>query len=136
MFDINLNLMRIVNLQINTPILDFSIKDGIIYIIQHSNNVIHLISLEGKILKQINTNQDITSLHSPYYFCIDPWNNFIITDWEKHALKIVSNDGKLLRIINTKKEWGLMYPRGVTTTRSGKILLVFGGFQHPCFILI
>ena len=62
----------------------------------------------------------------PFCFCLDPLNNFIISDVMSHSIRVFSPEGNLLQTIGKEgHQPGLFfYPDGVALTPSRRLACV------------
>ena len=62
----------------------------------------------------------------PWFFCLDTAGNILITDWERHSIKILSPSGQLIHEIG-KRGHGrgeLYYPFGICLSETGNIFVL------------
>ena len=62
----------------------------------------------------------------PYFFCLDPLNNFVLSDYESHSIRVFSPEGNLLHTIRREgHQQGMFYrPVGVAVTPNGRLVCV------------
>ena len=62
----------------------------------------------------------------PYFFCLDPLNNFVLSDWQSHSIRVFSPEGNLLHTIGREGEQPGMFdePAGVAITPDGRLVCV------------
>ena len=89
----------------------------------NSPNRVHLLTLQGKYLKSIISNEDSLT----YFFCLDSANNILVSDWSKHSVQVYSEEGKTLHSIGDGQ---FVCPFGLTTTRSGRLIVVSNQKDH------
>ena len=60
------------------------------------------------------------------FFCLDPLNNFVISDFKFHSIRVFSPEGNLLHTIGREgHQPGMFYrPTGVAITPNGKLVCV------------
>ena len=65
-------------------------------------------------------------MHNPQFFCLDLAGNILITDCNRHNIKILSPSGQLMHTIG-KEGHGrgeLCYPEGICLSQTGTIFVV------------
>ena len=62
----------------------------------------------------------------PRFFCLDPLNNFVLSDFRSHSLRVFSPEGNLLHTIGREGHQPGMfsYPTGVAITPNGRLVCV------------
>ena len=62
----------------------------------------------------------------PLFFCLDPLNNFVISDYISHSIRVFSPEGNLLHTVGREgHEQGMFYyPEGVAVTPNGRLVCV------------
>ena len=62
----------------------------------------------------------------PYFFCLNPLNNFVLSDSKSHSIRVFSPEGNLLYTIGRRgHEKGTFYvPQGVAITPNGRLVCV------------
>ena len=60
------------------------------------------------------------------FFCLDPLNNFVLSDYESHSIRVFSPEGNLLHTIGREghQQGMLYYPTGVAVTPNGRLVCV------------
>ncbi|KAI6656924.1 hypothetical protein LOD99_16226 [Oopsacas minuta] len=105
---------------------DIKIRNSILYLLETADNTIKLLnSKTGDLIRSVSVNKDGNAFSSACYFCLDQDNNFMITNWKTNQIKIVSEDGDLIRLIDTTK-WNCLEPMGIAINNN-KIIVVFSG---------
>ena len=105
---------------------DIKIKNSILYVLEVNKNVIKLLdSKTGSLIETVLTNEDGARFNNACNFCLDQNGNFLITNWRTNQIKIIAEDGTLLRFFNTS-DWELVEPQGIEVSNSNKIVLAFG----------
>ena len=76
-------------------------------------------------------------VYGPWFFCLDPAGNILITDFYGHNIKILSPSGQLMHTIGKEGDGrGELYrPRGICLSQTGTILVVSdnSGFSLQSF---
>ena len=62
----------------------------------------------------------------PWLFCLDPLNNFVISDYESHSIRVFSPEGNLLHTIGREGNQPGMFhcPSGVALTPNRRFVCV------------
>ena len=62
----------------------------------------------------------------PMFFCLDPLNNFVISDCMFHSIRVFSPEGNLLHTIGRERHQQRMvlYSTGVAVTPNGRLVCV------------
>ena len=81
---------------------------------------IHLLTLQGKYLKSI-ISVEPQPITMAYFFCLDRVNNILVSNYDKNLVQVYNEEGKLLCTLG---EGQLSSPFGLTTTKSGKLIVV------------
>ena len=60
------------------------------------------------------------------FFCLDPLNNFVLSGYESHSIRVFSPEGNLLHTIGREgHEQGMFNsPQGVAVTPNGRLVCV------------
>ena len=117
--------------QLRLP-LDVKLTNECVVVLDWSPNCINFFSRNGTLLSSCisrGRGQDC-SVEYPYFFCLDPAENIIISDTYSHAIKIFSKSGQRIHTIgkegNGKGEF--IKPYGVCMSQLGTI---FGVSENP-----
>ena len=102
--------------QLETP-FDVKVTPNSLVILDWSPNCIHFYSRSGDLLSSCVTQGEDGMVYKPFFFCLDTAGNILITDSERHDVKILSPSGHLIHEI-------------------GKRGLGRGEFDHPCGICV
>ena len=124
--DPDLNHLR--NITLPSMSRPFVIKVSLdrLYVLCPRNNPCMLVlTLEGDKLHSL-INRREGSVFGPYFFCLDPLNNFVLSDFESHSIRVFSPEGNLLHTIGRKgHQQGMFYdPGGVAVTPNGRLVCV------------
>ena len=101
-------------------------RDRLYVLCQNTNPCLHVLTLEGdKLHSLITCGEGMDVLH-PYFFCLDPLNNFVLSDYGSHSIRVFSPKGNLLHTIGREgHEQGMFYlPAGVAVTPNGRLVCV------------
>ena len=68
----------------------------------------------------------------PNFFCLDPLNNFVISIFKSHSIRIFSSEGNLLHTIGRKGDQPGMFfkPTGVAVTPNRRLVCVSGNVSY------
>ena len=79
---------------------------------------VHILTLQGKYLNSLIS---IESYLWTWFFCLDRANNILVSISNKNLVQVYNEEGKLLHTIGKGQ---LVWPCGLTTTRSGRLIVV------------
>ena len=125
--DPDLNHLRNITHQSMSQPYDVKVSRDRLYILCPNNNSCLLVlTLEGDKLHSLITCGEGMDVLWPYFFYLDPLNNFILSDFCSHSIRVFSPEGNLLHTIGREgHRQGMFYfPRGVTITPNGRIVCV------------
>ena len=83
-----------------------------------------VLTLEGDMLHSLITCGEGMNVLHPYFFCLDPLSNFVLSDCDSHSIRVLSPEGILLHTIGREGHQPGMftYPTGVVITPNGKLI--------------
>ena len=125
--DPDLNHLRNITLQSMSRPSDVKVSRDRLYVLcPRSNPCLHVLTLEGDKLHSLITCGEGMDVLQPLFFCLDPLNNFIVTDWKSHLIRVFSPEGNLLHTIGREgHQLGMFHrPTGVAVTPNGRIVCV------------
>ena len=126
-YDTNLNHLRnITNKSMSRP-SDVKVSRDRIYVLcLYNNPCILVLTLEGDKLHSLITRGKGKDVSYPFFFCLDPLNNFVISDYGSHSIRVFSPEGKLLHTIGRERHQPEIYsqPQGIAITPNGKLVCV------------
>ena len=123
--DLN-HLRNITHESISLP-FDVKVSRDRLYVLCPDNNTcIHVITLEGDKLHSLITCGEGMDVLEPNFFCLDPLNNFVISDYRSHSIRVFSPEGNLLHTIGREghQQETLYRPLGVAVTPNGRLVCV------------
>ena len=123
--DLN-HLCNITHQSMSQPV-DVKISRDCLYVLCLDNNPCMLVlTLEGDMLRSFITRREEMDVLYPYFFCLDPLNNFVLSDEESHSVYVFSPEGNLLHTIGKEGDQPgmLFYPEGVAITPNGRLVCV------------
>ena len=105
---------------------DVKVTPNSVVVLDRSPNCIHFFSRSGALLRSCVTQRKDGMVYNPWFFCLDPAGNILITDCFRHNIKILSPSGQLMHTIG-KEGHGrgeLYYPHGICLSQTGTIFVV------------
>ena len=125
--DPDLNHLRNITLPSMSQPWDVKVSRDRLYVLCPSNNSCMLVlTLEGDKLHSLITCGEGMDVLRSDFFCLDPLNNFVLSGYESHSIRVFSPEGNLLHTIGREgHEQGMFYhPIGVAVTPNGKLVCV------------
>ena len=113
--------------QLKTP-RDVKVTPNSVVVLDFSPNCIHFFSRGGDLLRSCVTQGEDGMVYDPEFFCLDAVGNILITDSNRHSIKILSPSGQLIHEIG-KRGIGrgeLFYPSGICLSQTENIFVVSG----------
>ena len=101
-------------------------RDRLYVLCSGDNPCLHVLTLEGDKLHSLITCGEGMDVLDPFFFCLDPLNNFVISDYKSHSIRVFSPEGNLLHTIGREGyQQGMFYhPQGVALTPNGRLVCV------------
>ena len=101
-------------------------RDRLYVLCSRSNPCMHVLTLEGDKLHSLITCGEGMDVLDPLFFCLDPLNNFVLSDYKSHSIRVFSPEGNLLHTIGGEgHQQGMLYrPQGVAVTPNGRLVCV------------
>ena len=125
--DPDLNHLRNITHQSMSRPRDVKVSRDRLYVLCPRNNPCLLVlSLEGDKLHSLITCGQGMDVVYPLFFCLDPLNNFVLSDYRSHSIRVFSPEGNLLHTIGREgyQQGMFSYPRGVAVTPNGRFVWV------------
>ena len=125
--DPDLYHLRNITLQSMSRPADVKVSRDRLYVLCPINNPCLLVlTLEGDKLPSFITRGVGMDVLEPLFFCLDPLNNFVLSDWRSHSIRVFSSEGNLLHTIGrVGHQQGMLYvPTGVAVTPNGRLVCV------------
>ncbi|KAI6646983.1 PEP-CTERM domain protein [Oopsacas minuta] len=125
--DKELNHLRNIKHQSMSQPFDVKVSRDRVYILTPENNpCIHVLTLEGDKLYSLITCGLGLDVLNPLFFCLDPIDNFIVSDLGTNSIRVFSPEGNNLHTIGTDgHQQGMFHlPRGIAITQSGGLVSV------------
>ena len=125
-FSKQLQFMRFLGTQQLKSPRDVKMTPNSVVILDWSPNSIHFYSRSGDLLSSCVTQGEDGMVCNPQFFCLDTAGNILITDFERHDLKVLSPSGHLIHMIGKEGHGrGEFYsPRGICVSELGTIFVV------------
>ena len=105
---------------------DVKVTTNSVVLLDSSPNCIHFFSRSGALLRSCVTQGEDGMVYGPWFFCLDPAGNILITDLSRNNIKILSPSGQLMHTIG-KEGHGrgeLYYPYGICLSQTGTIFVI------------
>ena len=125
--DPDLNHLRNIKLQSMLRPFDVKVSRDRLYVLCPYNNPCMLVlTLEGDKLHSFITRGRGMDVIRPYFFCLDPLNNFVISDYASDSIRVFSPEGNLLHMIGREGRQPGMFcrPTGVAVTPDRRLACV------------
>ena len=130
-FSKDLNFLKhLFTQQLSYP-LNVKVTPNSVVVLDGSLNCINFFSRSGALLRSCVTRGEVGMVYSPYFFCLDPAGNILITDYNRHNIKILSPSGQLMHTIG-KEGHGrgeLLCPEGICLSQTGTIFVVSDNYN-------
>ena len=102
--------------------LDVKISRDRLYVLYPYNDIcMYVLTLEGDKIHSLIPYGNGEGVKCPLFFCLDPINNFIISDL-MNSIYVYSPEGNLLYTIGKQEMFKL--PQGVAITPNGRLVCV------------
>ena len=92
--------------------------DRLYVLCPHNNPCVLVLTLEGDKLHSLIA----LYMLRPHFFCLDPLNNFVLSDDWSHSIRVFSPEGNLLHTI--RRDGQFYNPEGVAVTPNGRLVCV------------
>ena len=100
-------------------------RDRLYVLCPEDNECLHVLTLEGDKLHSLITCGEGLDVLRPEFFCLDPLNNFVLSDYESHSIRVFSPESNLLHTIGEGHQRGMFYYlKGVAITPNGRLVRV------------
>ena len=123
----DLNHLRNITHQSMSGPSDIKVSRDCLYVLCPYNNLCMLVlTLEGDMLHSLITRGKGMDVLCPLFFCFDPLNNFVFSDYESHSIRVFSPECNLLHTIGRKghRPGMFYYPAGVAINPNGRLVCV------------
>ena len=125
-FSKDLNFLKhLFTQQLRNP-CDVKVTPNSVVVLDFSPNCIHFFSRSGALLRSCVTQGAGGMVDYPHFFCLDPAGNILISDYDRHRIKILSPSGQLMHTIGKKGHGrGELYlPFGICLSQTGTIFVI------------
>ena len=101
-------------------------RDCLYVLCPYDNPCMLILTLEGVMLHSLITCGEGMDVLGPFFFCLDSLNNFVLSDFRSHSIRVFSPEGNLLHTIGREGHQPGMfsYPTGVAITPNGRLVCV------------
>ena len=126
-YDPDLDHLYNITLQFMSYPYDVKVSRDRLYVLcPKSNPCLHVLTLEGDKLHSLITCGEGMDLLCPLFFCLDTLNNFVLSDYKSHSIRVFSPEGNLLHTIGGEGHQQGMFsePEGVAVTPNGRLVCV------------
>ena len=136
--DPDLNHLRNITLPSMSQPYDVKVSHDRLYILCPNNNPCLLVlTLEGDKLHCLITCGKGMDVLRPYFICLDPLNNFVISDYDSNSIRVFSPEGNHLHTLGEKHNPSVIKsPRAIDITPNGRLVCVsfigYYGLQIFC----
>ena len=125
--DPDLNHLRSITHESMSLPSDVKVSRERLYVLCHDDSCsILVLTLEGDKLHSLITRGKGMDVLDPWFFCLDPLNNIIISDCDSHSIRVFTPEGNLLHTIGREGHQPGMFcsPEGVAVTPNRRIVSV------------
>ena len=124
--DPDLNHPRNITLPSMSQPFDVKVARDRLYVLCADNPCLLVLTLEGDKLYSLITRGRGLDVLFPVFFCLDPLNNFVLSDNDSHSICVFSPEGNLLHTIGREGHQQAMFyrPKGVAVTPNGRLVCV------------
>ena len=132
-YDPDLNHLRNITHQSMSGPFDVKVSRDRLYVLCPRNNpCLHVLTLEGDKLHSLITRGEGMDVLCPLFFCLDALNNFVLSDYDSHSIRVFSPEGNLLHTIGRygHQQGMFCYPTGVAVTPNGKLVCVSWNWNY------
>ena len=125
--DPDLNHLRNMTHESMSRPFDVKVSRDCLYVLCPKYNPCMLVlTLEGDMLHSLITRGEGMDVLEPFFFCFDPLNNFVISDYGSDSIRVFSPEGNLLHKIGREGHLPGMFsePAGVAVTPNRRLVCV------------
>ena len=110
---------------------DVKVTPNSVVVLDESPKCIHFFSISGAFLRSCVAEGEDGMVYNPRFFCLDPVGNILITDYNRHNIKILSPSGQLMHTIGKEgyERGELFCPYGIRLSQTGTIFVVSGSYH-------
>ncbi|XP_046570571.1 protein wech-like [Haliotis rubra] len=88
---------------------------------------VDILDMSGHVLRSITTHNDDSLFTYPFYMCVNNKGNLLVSDCWKKSVTCLTSEGDVVWRYAPAGDRALSFPRGITTTTTGDILLLDRG---------
>lgn len=130
------DLQHIRNIKHRSLLQPFDVKvtrDRVHVLCPDNNPCMLVLTLEGVKIHSLISKGQGKDVLDPWFFCLDPLKNFVVSDHNRHSIRVFSPQGKLLHTIGREGHGkGKFYqPTGIAITPNGKLVSVSWSKNYP-----
>ena len=125
--DPDLNHLRNITHQSMSQPYDVKVSRDRLYVLcPYKDLCLLVLTLEGDKLHSLITCGEGMDVSFPNYFCLDPLNNFVISDYDSNSIRVFSPEGNLLHTIGRERHQQAVTsgPTGVAITPNGRFVCI------------
>ena len=124
--DPDLNHLRNIMHESMSEPSDVKVSRDCLYVLFLAFSCIFVLTLEGDMLHSLIIHRRGMDVLLPAFFCFDSLNNFVISNYGSHSIRVFSPEGNLLHTIGREgHQPGMFYgPRGVAVTPNRRLVCV------------
>ena len=99
-------------------------RDCLYVMCPYNNQCMLVLTLEGDMLHSLITCGEGMDVLYPRFFCLDPLNNFVLSDCRSHSVRVFSPEGNLLHTIGSEGHQPGMFDclNGIAITPNGRLV--------------
>ena len=123
--DQNLNHLYNITLQCMSEPFDVKVlRDRLYLLCPHISPCMHVLTLGGGKLHSFIARGESMDLSRPFFFCLDPLNNFVISDYQTNLIRVFSPEGNLIHTVGREgSQLGMSYrPTGLAMTPNRRLV--------------
>ena len=131
--DPDLNHLRNITHPSMSQPYDVKVSRDCLHVLCPDNNPCMIVlTLEGDMLHSLITCGEGMDVLYPLYFCLGPLNNFVLSDYESHSIRVFSPEGNLLHTIGREghQRGRFSDPTGVAITPNGRLVCVSDNHKY------
>ncbi|XP_046353095.2 uncharacterized protein LOC124132955 [Haliotis rufescens] len=84
---------------------------------------VDILDISGHVLKSVTERNNKRLFTYPFHMCVNTKGNILVSDWKEKSVTCVTSEGDVVWSYAPTGHRALIYPRGITTTSTGDILL-------------
>ncbi|XP_067673004.1 E3 ubiquitin-protein ligase TRIM36-like isoform X2 [Haliotis asinina] len=88
---------------------------------------VDILDMAGHVLRSVTTHKKVSLFTTPFYMCVNNKGNLLVSDCGKTSVTCLTSEGDVVWRFAPTGDRALRYPRGITTTSTGDILIMDSG---------